>query len=95
MYTAIIYGIKPLHFAYLLSNYDFLFSIILLGDKNPKYDIHSLITPVFIDFRLNFIAVCIVLALISRSWWLGGRVVSVLDSGGEGPGSNRSCDAVG
>ena len=27
--------------------------------------------------------------------WLGSRVVSVLDSGAEGPGSNRSCDAVG
>jgi len=29
------------------------------------------------------------------SWLLGSRVVSVLDSGTEGPGSNRSCDAVG
>ena len=28
-------------------------------------------------------------------WWLGSRVVSVLDSGAEGPGSNRSRDAVG
>ena len=27
--------------------------------------------------------------------WLGSRVVSVLDSGAEGPGSNRSRDAVG
>ena len=27
--------------------------------------------------------------------WLGSRVVSVLDSGAEGPGSNRSSDAVG
>ena len=27
-------------------------------------------------------------------WWLGGRVVSVLDSGAESPGSNRSRDAV-
>ena len=27
--------------------------------------------------------------------WLGSRVISVLDSGGEGPGSNRSRDAVG
>ena len=26
--------------------------------------------------------------------WLGSRVVSVLDSGAEGPGSNRSRDAV-
>jgi len=27
--------------------------------------------------------------------WLGSQVVSVLDSGAEGPGSNRSRDAVG
>jgi len=27
--------------------------------------------------------------------WLGSWVVSVLDSGAEGPGSNRSRDAVG
>ena len=27
--------------------------------------------------------------------WLGSRVVSVLDSGAEGPGSNRSRDAIG
>ena len=27
--------------------------------------------------------------------WLGSRVVSVLDSDAEGPGSNRSRDAVG
>jgi len=27
--------------------------------------------------------------------WLGSRVVSVLDSGAEGPGFNRSRDAVG
>ena len=27
--------------------------------------------------------------------WLGSRVVSVMDSGAEGPGSNRSRDAVG
>jgi len=31
----------------------------------------------------------------SMAWWLGSRVVSVLDSGAEGPGSNRSRDAVG
>jgi len=31
--------------------------------------------------------------VISR--WLGSRVVSVLDSGAEGLGSNRSRDAVG
>ena len=31
--------------------------------------------------------------LLSR--WLGSRVVSVLDSGAEDPGSNRSRDAVG
>ena len=30
----------------------------------------------------------------TMSWWLGSRVVSVLDSGAEGPGSNRSRDAV-
>jgi len=31
----------------------------------------------------------------SMAWWLGSRVVSVLHSGAEGPGSNRSRDAVG
>jgi len=30
-----------------------------------------------------------------RLWWLGSRVVSVLDSGAEGPGSNCSRYAVG
>jgi len=34
-------------------------------------------------------------SLWSHSGWLGSRVVSVLDSGAEGPGSNRSRDAVG
>jgi len=29
------------------------------------------------------------------SGWLGSGVVSVLDSGAEGPGSNRSRDSVG
>ena len=33
-------------------------------------------------------------AIRQFSGWLGSRVVSVLDSGAEGPGSNRSCDAV-
>jgi len=36
------------------------------------------------------------LPLLSASeGWLGSRVVSVLDSGAESPGSNRSRDAVG
>ena len=36
------------------------------------------------------------LYLLSRLLgWLSSRVVSVLDSGAEGPGSNRSRDAVG
>ena len=30
----------------------------------------------------------------TQTWWLGSRVVSVLDSGAKGPGSNRSRDAV-
>ena len=33
-------------------------------------------------------------ALLTEGW-LASRVVSVLDSGAEGPGSNRSRDAVG
>ena len=33
--------------------------------------------------------------LCYRRRWLGSRVVSVLDSGAEGPGTNRSRDAVG
>ena len=32
---------------------------------------------------------------IMTAGWLGSRMVSVLDSGAEGPGSNRSRDAVG
>jgi len=32
--------------------------------------------------------------LTAAPWWLGNRVVSVLDSGAEGP-SNRSRDTVG
>jgi len=35
------------------------------------------------------------LGRLLKCGWLGGRVVSVLDSGAEGPGSNRSRDAVG
>ena len=38
---------------------------------------------------INFIII------MSIKGWLGSRVVSVLDSGTEGPGSNRSRDAVG
>ena len=34
-------------------------------------------------------------ALLNNDGWLGSRVVSVLDSGAEGPSSNRSRDAVG
>jgi len=30
-----------------------------------------------------------------RTGWLSSRVFSVLESGAEGPGSNRSLDAVG
>jgi len=33
--------------------------------------------------------------LLLHMGWLGSRVVSMLDSGAEGPGSNRSHDAVG
>jgi len=36
-----------------------------------------------------------VIGVLAGIGWLGSRVVSVLDSGAEGPGSNRSCDAVG
>ena len=39
------------------------------------------------------LARCIVYS--SHSGWLGSRVVSVLDSGAVGPGSNHSRDAVG
>jgi len=41
---------------------------------------------------INFI---IIMSIMSIKGWLGSRVVSVLDSGTEGPGSNRSHDAVG
>ena len=44
---------------------------------------------VFVIFLMTFIAYSI------AEGWLGSRVVSVLDSGAEGPGSNRSRDAVG
>jgi len=33
--------------------------------------------------------------IVSDGMWLGSRVVSGLDSGAEGSGSNRSRDAVG
>jgi len=36
-----------------------------------------------------------VLVLLHLEGWLGSRVVSVLDLGAEGPGSNRSRDSVG
>ena len=36
----------------------------------------------------------IVSVYLSDGMWLGSRVVSGLDSGAEGPGSNRSRDAV-
>jgi len=37
----------------------------------------------------------LVIGVLAGIGWLGSRVVSVLDSGAEGPGSNRSCNAVG
>jgi len=37
----------------------------------------------------------IFLGSYSHTGWLGSRVVSMLDSGAEGPGLNRSRDAVG
>ena len=39
--------------------------------------------------------VCVCVCVFQCLVWLGSRVVSVLDSGAEGPGSNRSRDAVG
>jgi len=36
-----------------------------------------------------------ILSCIAYTGWLGSRVVSVLDSGSEGLGSNRSRDTVG
>jgi len=38
---------------------------------------------------------CQITLRIKRFEWLGSRVVSVLDSGAEGPGSDRSRDAIG
>ena len=37
----------------------------------------------------------IIAVLAYHLGWFGSRVVGVLDSGAEGPGSNRSRDAVG
>ena len=44
--------------------------------------------------QLRFCVLHLLLAIICLGW-LGSRVVSVLDSGAEGPGSNRSLNAVG
>ena len=46
------------------------------------------------DFSL-WCTAAIFLHIIFSFGWLGSRVVSVLDSDAEGPGSNRSRDAVG
>jgi len=37
----------------------------------------------------------VIVAVVGFSGWLDSRVVSKLDSGAEGTGSNRSRDAVG
>ena len=47
-----------------------------------------------LQLRLDVVYLDIYLFCIYGGW-LGSRLVSVLDSGVEGPGSNRSRDAVG
>jgi len=44
---------------------------------------------------LSILQVRAIYCITDAPGWLGSRVVSVLDSGAEGPGSNRSGDAVG
>jgi len=55
--------------------------------RPPEQHADSCVCAVRYDFLLAF--------CMMKPGWLGSRVVSVLDSGAEGPGLNRSCDAVG
>jgi len=48
-----------------------------------------------ISSELNVRSSLIFLCMLPVAGWLGSRVVSVLDSGAEGPGSNHSRDAIG
>ena len=49
----------------------------------------------FVSYAINgYVMLCYLILLVTLGW-LGSRVVSVLDSGAKGPGSNRSRDAVG
>jgi len=51
----------------------------------------SVIIAVFVELLFTFTSY----SVRSADGWLSSRVVSVLDSGAEGPCSNRSRDAVG
>jgi len=48
----------------------------------------------FLAYSANFTIITFVF-VSQKKGWLSSRVGSVLDSGTEGPGSNRSRDAVG
>jgi len=57
---------------------------VLVSPQQTVTFINNKSTKIFVKFHS-----------VLKEWWLGSRVASVLDSGSEGPGSNRSRDAVG
>ena len=73
----------------------FLFSYLYLWLALPLLLTHHSHHPSLIRLSLQASTLPFLQILPFRGWrWLGSRVVSVLDSGAEGPGSNRSRDAV-
>ena len=67
--------------------YDILFIL--------QYKVSTTELDLVVVFALYLCLYCSVFLCCYRCGWLGSRVVSVLDSCAEGPGSNRSRDAVG
>ena len=68
--------------------YDILF---ILQYKVSTTELDLVVVFALFVFMLVLFCFCVAAVL----GWLGSRVVSVLDSCAEGPGSNRSRDAVG
>jgi len=72
--------------------------LVVVGNTCYKWAVQTRVSSLTLRCRwqptLCILCLCHIVSC-QRDWWLGSRVVSVLDSGAEGPGSNRSRDAVG
>jgi len=79
--------------AYILAMY----ALVFAGLPTTTTYKSTIITPLPADYNhtITMSSASSLTALLNNDGWLGSRVVSVLDSGAEGPSSNRSRDAVG